>query len=237
MSETADHSGPNDGFLGDDILAAEYVLGVQSLSEREALTRRIARDVAFANLVAGWEQKLTPWTADIAPVQPPFAVWNRISAQLPAERSNAIGEWWTSLGFWRSVTAGALSVAVASLVALLVVIKGPAPQPLIATIEGGGQRQFVATVDGRHGTVSVVPASYTADATRVPELWLIAPGDKPRSLGLLNPQARVTLSIPGNLRASASNQAVLAVSLEPPGGSTTGAPTGPVIAQGKLTSL
>ena len=31
--------------------------------------------------------------------------------------------------------------------------------------------------------------------------------------------------------------ATLAVSLEPPGGSPTGAPTGPVIANGKLTNL
>jgi anti-sigma-K factor RskA len=33
------------------------------------------------------------------------------------------------------------------------------------------------------------------------------------------------------------SSAVLAVSLEPPGGSPTGAPTGPVIATGKLTNL
>ena len=233
MSETADHSEPP----SDDILAAEYVLGVHAQAEREVLTRRIARDRAFASLVVDWENKLTPWTGEIAPVQPPFEVWNRINARLPAERSNSIGEWWTNLGFWRGVTAGAVGVAVASLVALIVVIKGPAPQPLIATIEGGGQRQFVATVDGKRGTVSVVPASYAADATRVPELWLIAPGDKPRSLGLLNAERGITLDIPDNLRAAASTQAVLAVSLEPPGGSKTGAPTGPVIAQGKLTSL
>jgi anti-sigma-K factor RskA len=31
--------------------------------------------------------------------------------------------------------------------------------------------------------------------------------------------------------------ATLAVSLEPPGGSPTGQPTGPVIASGKLTNL
>ena len=33
------------------------------------------------------------------------------------------------------------------------------------------------------------------------------------------------------------SNAVLAVSLEPPGGSPTGLPTGPVIGTGKLTSL
>ena len=43
--------------------------------------------------------------------------------------------------------------------------------------------------------------------------------------------------MPPELAALAKNNAVLAVSLEPPGGSTTGLPTGPVIATGKLTSL
>ena len=76
-----------------------------------------------------------------------------------------------------------------------------------------------------------------ADATRVPELWLIPPDGKPRPVGLLRADQTVTLTLPADLAALAKKDAVLAVSLEPPGGSTTGLPTGPVIATGKLTSL
>jgi anti-sigma-K factor RskA len=47
----------------------------------------------------------------------------------------------------------------------------------------------------------------------------------------------VTLALPTELTALAKDNAVLAVSLEPAGGSTTGVPTGPVIATGKLTAL
>jgi anti-sigma-K factor RskA len=43
--------------------------------------------------------------------------------------------------------------------------------------------------------------------------------------------------LPADLAALVKGNATLAVSLEPPGGSTTGLPTGPVIATGKLTSL
>ena len=46
-----------------------------------------------------------------------------------------------------------------------------------------------------------------------------------------------TGTIPPELLAQTVSNAVLAVSLEPPGGSPTGLPTGPVIATGKLTSL
>ena len=89
----------------------------------------------------------------------------------------------------------------------------------------------------QRGTVAIVPAAFRADATRVPELWLIPPDGRPRPVGLLRADAPVTLTLSGDLAGLAKNNAVLAVSLEPPGGSTTGLPTGPVIGTGKLTNL
>ena len=49
--------------------------------------------------------------------------------------------------------------------------------------------------------------------------------------------AHPRLTIPPDLAGQLTPDAALAVSLEPPGGSPTGQPTGPVIASGKLTSL
>ena len=107
----------------------------------------------------------------------------------------------------------------------------------MAAIEGGGKRTFVATIDTKRGTIAVVPAAFTADATRVPELWLIPADGKPRPLGLLQADRAVTITIPPQFAGQTVSNAVLAVSLEPPGGSPTGLPTGPVIGTGKLTSL
>jgi anti-sigma-K factor RskA len=45
------------------------------------------------------------------------------------------------------------------------------------------------------------------------------------------------IAIPPAFADQARRDAVLAVSLEPPGGSPTGQPTGPVIGSGKLTNL
>ena len=230
MSDTRDHIEPPD----DDTLAAEYALGVLDSRTRAAVEHRIARERGFAALVETWQFKLTPWAEDIAAVQPPLDVWNRISAALPAERP-ASQNLWSSVMLWRWLTAGAGALAVASVLALFVVINQPAQAPLMASIDGGGHRHFVATVD--RGTIAVVPAAYSADPARVPELWLIAPNDKPRSLGVVRADATTTIAIPASLRARATGQSTLAISLEPPGGSTTGAPTGPVIAQGKLTAL
>jgi anti-sigma-K factor RskA len=233
MSDARDHIGPPD----DDTFAAEYVLGVLDGDDRVAAERRIARERGFAALVEAWQMKLMPWADDIAPAQPPLDVWNRINAALPAERPQR-ESLWGSVMLWRWLTAGASALALASLFALFVVLDQPQYQPaLIASIDGGGHHHFVATIDPARDSIAVMPAAYAADPSRVPELWLIAPNDKPRSLGVVKADATTTIVIPAPLRALATYQATLAISLEPPGGSTTGAPTGPVIAQGKLTAL
>ena len=231
MSDTFDHNATHD----DDLLAAEYVLGVLAGAERAAAEQRVAREPAFARLVTDWAQRLAPLAAEIAEVAPPPQLWDRIADALPAQTQR--GGLWQSITFWRGLSFAAGALAAACLAGLIYLGAFTQQQALVATIEGGGNRQFVATIDTRRGAVAVVPASFSADATRVPELWLIPPDGRPRSVGLLRPDQTVTLTLPPELAALAKDNAVLAVSLEPPGGSTTGLPTGPVIATGKLTSL
>ncbi len=92
---------------------------------------------------------------------------------------------WQSLALWRWMTLATGALAAACLAALIVFVSQPTQPPLIAAIQANGQSHFVATIDPGRSTVSVLPAAFAADASRVPELWLIAPGDRPRSLGLL----------------------------------------------------
>ncbi len=223
----------------DELLAAELALGVLAGAERDAAEQRVARDRGFARMVAIWEERLTPWAAEIDEVTPPPAVWDRIAAtvnaDLPAEKQSA--GWWQNIAFWRGLSLATGALAAACLGALIYLGNAPQQAPLTAGIDGGGHRHFVATIDTRNGRIAVVPAAYTADATREPELWLIPADGKPRPLGMLRADRAVTIAIPADLAALTVSNAVLAVSLEPPGGSPTGQPTGPVIATGKLTSL
>lgn len=85
--------------------------------------------------------------------------------------------------------------------------------------------------------IAVVPAAYRSDPTRVPELWLIPSGGKPLSLGVLPADGLAQIAIPPAFADQTRRDAIVAVSLEPPGGSPTGQPTGPVIGSGKLTNL
>jgi anti-sigma-K factor RskA len=225
------------------LIAAEYVLGVLSTAERRAVQARIALDPALRAEVEYWEQRLGPLASELKPVDPPPRVWAKIEETLAADLSHR--SLWQSLPFWRWAAIGSAAVATASLAAFLFFARiPPSNPPLVAKLEtqlrrglSGGGADFVVAVDSGGGGLTVVPAFSTDVDQRALELWLIAPGEQPRSLGLIEPGRPVHVSVPADLMPRVTPQATLAVSLEPLGGSPTGLPTGPVIASGKLTKL
>jgi anti-sigma-K factor RskA len=234
MSET-DHIAPQDE---ERVLAAEYVLGVLSMRERRAVEMRIEREPAFASEVADWEARLGGLADGVRPVAPPAQIWDRIEAALAA-RNPAPPGLWQSVTFWRSFAIGSAALAAASLTALAYVgLVAPQREPMLATLGGsGGQPSFIAAVSPRGDSLTVVPAALLTSDQRALELWVIPPGDRPHSLGMIQPGQPVRIDVPPALRARLTPDAVLAVTLEPPGGSPTGLPTGPIVANGKLTSL
>jgi anti-sigma-K factor RskA len=219
------------------LVAGEYVLGVLSASERRAFEVRLAREPALRREVDYWEQRLGALGFEINPVDPPPRVWTNIEAALAA-RTGA-GRLWHNLSLWRWTAIGSAAVAAASLAALVYIARAPAPNaPLIAKLDvAGGQAGFIAAIDSGRGGLTIVPAAGLDLNQRVLELWLIAPGDQPRSLGLIEPGRAVHINLPATLQQRLTAEAKLAVSIEPPGGSPTGLPTGPVVASGKLTNL
>ncbi len=224
------------------LTAAEYVLGVLGGSERRAVERRIASDQVLAREVAFWEKQLGSLADGIPSVAPPASAWTNIAAALDRAEQRAAqrGGLWQSLNFWRGLAVGTSALAAACLAALIYVgAVSPPPTPLVAQLGAeGGKTGFVAAVNSGGGTLTIVPAALlSAEEQKAMELWLIPPGDKPHSLGLIDPNKPVTIKVPQDLVTRVNNEAVLAVSLEPPGGSPTGQPTGPVIANGKLAQL
>ena len=70
----------------------------------------------------------------------------------------------------------------------------------------------------------------TLTAAKALELWAVPTQGAPRSLGLVSPERGATVLRAGLLQGTAA----FAVSLEPAGGSPTGAPTGPILSVGKV---
>jgi anti-sigma-K factor RskA len=234
-----------DGTIGGqdgDPTAAEYVLGVLSAEERLAFEHRLAAEPALAADVAFWEQRLVGMAAEVRSIAPPLGAWNRIETALgnvaPRTPAREGASFWQNLAFWRWCAIGAGAIAAASLAALIITgLVLTQPAPLIARLDANGQAGFVAAVDLTRGSLTIVPASLKPVDQRALQLWVIAPGDRPRSLGLIQPAQATHVNLAPDLAMRVAPDAVLAVSVEPPGGSPTGLPTGPVIANGKLTTL
>lgn len=200
----------------DDALAAEYVLGVQDLPERSATEARVKRDPLFAARVADWEHRLSGLNEEFDPVPAPNLM-PQIEARLfpKASRDGAAR---ISLLRWVSgmvVAASLVVVAVATLVP---------PQPALVATLATADNRLAYEVRSFGETLSVTrTAGVPAVAGQVHELWVIAPGAQPVSLGLLEGETLV-VDYPAPLPGW-----TIAVSVEPEGGSPTGAPTGPVI--------
>jgi anti-sigma-K factor RskA len=222
-------------------LAAEYVLGVLDAGQRRGFERRLAQEPALRPEVEYWEHRLGGLASEVKPVEPPPQTWSNIEAALSkSAAAPAGGGLWNSLEFWRWAAIGSAAVAAASIASLVLIRPAPSPGsgPLVAKLDvSGGQAGFVAALDPARNGLTIVPASVTNLNQRVLELWLIQPGGTPRSLGLIEAGRAIHINLPADLSGRIAADATLAVSLEPPGGSPTGQPTGPVIANGKLTNL
>lgn len=206
----------------DDALAAEYVLGVLALADRLAVETRMKNDTAFAARVAAWETRLEGLNDGFDEVEAPDLM-PKIEARLfpqPQKARNPVLRWF----------AGALT-ALAVVVAAVALLQPTPPAPVIATLgEADAALRFEARFDGAAITVTRV-AGTPAPQGQVQEVWIIAPDAAPVSLGLLEAES-LTVPYP-----QAPAGWTLAVSLEPAGGSPTGAPTGPVVAAGTITDL
>jgi anti-sigma-K factor RskA len=219
------------------LVAAEYVLGVLGAEERREVERRLMHEPALAAEVAFWEERLGVLADAVAPVAPPQHTWSQIEAAIASPQAARPASLWQNLAFWRGFGIASATLAAASIAALVYIGLIPATRaPLMATLAGSsGQPNVVAAVTGND--LLVVPAALLTNDPRAVELWLILPNQRPHSLGLIHPGQAMRLTIPPDLADRLTPDAALAISLEPPGGSPTGQPTGPVIASGRLTRL
>jgi anti-sigma-K factor RskA len=218
----------------DQLLAAEYVLGVLPHEERRAFEQRLASEAQLSRFVKEWEAQFAPFQEEIAPAEPPAATLRQIEERLFQTPASPTG-WWNSLAFWRSLATASLAAAAVFAVFLSTQPKDAGGE-LVAQLSGETDVRLVALYDRRTATLKLNRIAGNRVQGRELELWLIEGSNAPVSLGVLNADARDTITVPEALRKRLVN-ATLAVSDEPPGGSPTGQPTGAVLATGPLTEI
>lgn len=238
----AEENGPERG--GDDLLAAEYVLGVLPADERQIASGRIDAETVFARLVDSWEVHLSPMAAAYAEVEPPATVKPAIDRRLFSSTAASTtaapsGSLWASLAFWRGLTAAALAALVLYIAVPYVRPPVVVPQErLVASLAADGSDvKYLVVYDAGRRDVGLSLVSGERAAGKDFELWMIEGKNAPVSMGVIPTGQTTHIAVTPAVQQKLAQGAVLAVSVEPTGGSPTGQPTGPVVAAGDLKGI
>jgi anti-sigma-K factor RskA len=229
-------------------LAAEYVLGTLRGRARNRFEKLLTTRTQAQAAVRLWEDRLVGLAASAVAEAPPKHVWASIEKRLaigataPATSPSASPGFFARL-FGSRVGLGALAAVAVFAVAVALLVESNRTEPLqtiavIAQAERGDLWRVQTSKDGSRIFVQSTER-VARDAAHAFELWALpTSGAAPVSLGVLPTSGGTAVVV-----LSAAQQAALggsskiAVSLEPPGGSPTGAPTGPVLHVADLTKV
>lgn len=216
-----------------DALAVDFILGAMKGSARKRFQRLMMANPDVRQTVWRWEQHLNPLAESLPATAPRSELWQRIQQRLgwlpvtTVVKPVKVTKYWLALA-----TAASLLLAVVMLQPLL---QRPLSQD-VAVIQTSDAKAWWLVSKSQQQLKVKATTAVTEDNNHDYELWMLpSNGQAPISLGLLPQQGASTLTWPAAAEGIAI--AALAVSLEPLGGSTTGAPTGPVLFTAEIVTL
>lgn len=223
-------------------LAAEYVVGTLRGRARARFQALLRYDPELRQIVAEWEARLTPLSAAASEIAPPARLWQAIARRIAGAKPGGARP---GFAFWRglAVTSTAFVLILATFIGV-----APRPEPPMA---------MVAVMNDNKGLPAMVVSWPSMKAMRDPyvrikvvqvhpvmapgttwEMWLLPPGQgAPVSMGLITTDADQTMKLKPALASRMDDAWGVAMSVEPKGGSPTGAPTGPVIFKGQCVKI
>ena len=231
-----------------EALAGEYVLGTLDAAERSAVTARREREPQLAAAIEAWERRLAPLVEAAEAVEPPGGLYARIEAEIAAQAGlagaggSAAGAETADLARrlrrWRAAAfaGGALAAGLVLVILAQNLLRRPEPANFIAVLQkDAASPAFLIEVDLRSRILTVRPVAAEPRAGKSYELWIInAKLGAPRSLGVIANQGFTIRPALKDYDSSIVQSATFAVTLEPEGGSPTGAPTSAPLWTGRL---
>jgi anti-sigma-K factor RskA len=222
-------------FAGDlpELLAAQYVIGTLRGGARRRFDALLPAHPVLRRAVAEWEARLAPMATGVEPIVPSPNTWSAIESRLGWRDKADTGGRWASLQLTLWQTVAAFSTAAAVMLGIHFESKPVAP-PIVVVLRStsGEPRALVAGLSADRRAVSIQPLERVAiKPQQTLELWALPRSGAPKSLGVIAPDKLTALArheLPTDTKG-------LAVSVEPLGGSPTGAPTGPVVFAGEVT--
>lgn len=221
-----------------DALCGEYLLGTLRGPARRRFERALREEPLVGSRLAYWQSTLAPRYGAMMEVKPSAQVWKRLQSDLKLDRYRP--PLLSRLGFWRGVAA-ASTAALVLLAGSQLLRDGVEPVPLttIASLESGkGAAPVLAALSGDGRTLGLSSErTLVAGPQQSYELWLLpAEGGAPISVAVLG-SLTARVPVPQALQGRIVDGSKLAISVEPAGGSPTGAPTGPVILVGAVGTV
>ncbi|HKY64248.1 MAG TPA: anti-sigma factor [bacterium] len=229
-----------------EVLAGEYALGLLAERTRRGFERRLKTDAGLRGSLRNWERRFNSVVETLEPVEPPAQLWIRVYENLPKKRlvqgEGKTLSLWESLNFWRNLAflGSALAVLLLTYVGFGPGFRRPLPaQVAMISDPKSDKTAWMVSVMPDRKMLKVTAMDLPAmPADRDCELWMLpAGGQAPVSLGLLPMQGTMTMPVAAGKMKILAQATGLAVSLEPKGGSPTGAPTGPVLYQASIYPL
>lgn len=224
-------------------LAAEYVIGTLRGRARARFQSLLRYDPPLREMVAAWDARLSPLAEAADEIAPPPRVWQALAGRIAGPARP--GGWLKSLAFWRGIAATSSAFA---LVLALLIAGAPRPEPPMAMVavmaDDQGQPSLVVSwppmkaMRDPYLRIKVLQEHPTMAAGTAWELWMLPPGSgTPVSLGLISTDADQVMKLKPALAGRMEGAWGVAMSIEPSGGSPTGAPTGPVIFKGQCVKI
>ncbi len=234
---------------GDDLTAAEFVLGLLEGEELLLARGRMAREPEFSARIAHWEEQLAPMLDDVASAEPSPALWHQIEAALDAQKANGdsaevialqsrLTRWKWATGF--SSAAAAVALAFVALPGTQTPTPADPPvqiaqAPLFANVPiEGTPLSLDLTYLPEKRDLLVAAVGLTHDGVHDHELWLVKPDGGVESLGVVTPGEVRAHSVPADYSPMMADGAQLLLTREPLGGKPEGVDAGPVVASGEL---
>lgn len=211
-----------------NMLSAEYVLGTLRGSARKRFQRLILTSTRVRETTWLWEQYLNAITDSIKEVPPNPDVWQKILQRIePLKKSQSTQSNVVPITsrIWQTV---AFSAIAATFVLALFLLQPSAPLQQITqqvALIQNTQKEVLWLIDVKQEKLQVkASAQLNFRTDRDYELWMILKGqDKPISLGILPKDGMIHLA--KNSQFNVDDISLLAVSLEPLGGSPNGLPS------------
>lgn len=225
-----------------DRIAAQYALGVLRGGARRRMEQLAREEPAVRAAIGHWQVRLSGM-AELQPSSEPVeAVWCGIEQRLgwkpvPSAKTAEPPWWqtlWTAPVFWRGAAAAMAVVAVlAAGIGWQMAQRAPVETAVVAVLnDAQSQPALLVSWDAAAQQLVVQRLDDTVvSGQQVLQLWALPQGGKPQSLGVIGRERAARLALNGFPAAVP----VLAVSVEPPGGSPNpDGPSGPVVFKGPL---